>query len=217
MTVSLENLSRWLEDQGLTPRGSQSSFDLSSDLLQFLRHESSTQGDARNIHDGLKALTTEEVKEQLRETSSGLVSIFVNLIQDRNLSTGVRNANWFNGENVVIAGRRRWDRRGAVGSQNYLNIDYAPDVLEAIATYRANGYRIVAAEITETAVPLTTYAWEDKSVIIYGEEGAGLSDEVIAEVDDVVFIPGRGSVRSLNVGVTHGIFTYDYSLKRHYI
>lgn len=217
MTASLENISKWLEDHNMTVPGSQDSFDRASDLLQFLRHASSTEGDSRNIHDHLKALTTDEVREQLAGSTSNLVSVFVNILGDFNLSTGVRNTNWFNGQDVVIAGRRRWDRRGSVGSHHYLNITYIPEVLEGIAHYRDQGYRILAAEITDDAVPLTTYEWQEKSVVIYGEEGAGLSQEVIDHVDDVVYIPGRGSVRSLNVGVTHGIFTYDYSLKRNYI
>lgn len=217
MTVSIDQLSTWLVQNGFTPEGSQNTQDAAMDLLALIRDTSATGGDNRNIHDHLKHLQTEEVREALAKTAAPLVSVFVNIMGDMNLSSGLRNNNWFNTRKVMIAGRRKWDRRGAVGTQHYSLVDHAPSAIDAIERLKSEGYRIIGAEISDDAVPLTTYEWQDKSAVIYGEEGAGLSAEVLAAVDDVVFIPGRGSVRSLNVSTTSGIFTYDYMVKRQYI
>lgn len=212
MTISAAALGTWLSDNGYAdgPEAQEKALD----LLRLIRESTaSTPGDTRNIHDFLKSLSTEEIRDDLHKTRSGLVSVFVNILGDFNLSSGVRNANWFNINRVIIAGRRKWDRRGAVGTQHYTQVDYVATAHDAIAALRTEGYRIVAAEINEDAVPLTTYQWQEKSAVIYGEEGAGLSADILAEVDDVVYIPGRGSVRSLNVSTTSGIFDYDYSMK----
>lgn len=217
MTVSVATLSKWFEDNGMVEPGSQMAHEKAMDLLGMIRDTSASKGDSRNIHDALKSLSNEEVCETLAEGRSGLINICLNLLGDFNLATVARNTNWWNAQSMWIVGRKRWDRRGAVGVQNYTDIQYRADILDSIQELRAQGYRIIAAEITEDAVPLTTYAWQEKSAVIYGEEGAGLSQEVLDLVDDIVYIPGRGSVRSLNVGTTAGVFTYDYSLKRGFI
>jgi len=210
MTISVANLQDWITSHGFVDAGSQEGIDLAVELLEAIRGDGKPR-DTRNIREEFRQFTTEEIRDTLRESRSGMVSIFVNVLGDFNLATGVRNANWFNTQDVRIVGRRQWDARGAVGTHHYTEVIRQPGIMDVIATLREEGYRIVAAEITDAAVPLTSYAWHEKSSVIYGEEGAGLSDEVLAAVDDVVFIPGRGSVRSLNVGTTSSIFMYDYS------
>lgn len=169
--------------------------------------------DNRNVADKYKWWDKTDITKDLDETRSQMVSVFVNLSKDMNLGTGVRNSNWFNTQPVRIAGRRGWDRRGAVGTHVYSGIQHNTTAEEAIAELRADGYTIVAAEIDDKAVALPEYQWDVRSAVVYGEEGDGLSEDILALVDDIVYIPGRGSVRSLNVATTSGIFMYDYSMK----
>lgn len=176
-----------------------------------------TMPDGRNIQDKYKWWEHEDIVADLDENRSPLVNIFVNITHDMNLGSGVRNSNWFNTQPVTIVGKRKWDKRGAVGAYHYTGINHFPTLEEAIEPLRANGYRIVAAEIDERAIPLPSYEWQEKSAVVYGEEGDGLSNEMLSLVDDIVFIPGRGSVRSLNVATTSGIFSYDYSMATGFI
>lgn len=218
MNVSVEAIYQWLVDNNYETPGAQSASDAAVGLMEHLRADEAQRQngrrDTRNIHDALKSLTTDDINENLAQTRAPLVSIMLNVVGDFNLGTAVRNACWYNVGPVWIVGRKRWDRRGAVGTQNYTDLRYSPDIFAVIADLRAEGYRVIAAEITDDAAPLSTYEWQEKTAVIYGEEGAGVSQEVLAAVDDVVFIPGRGSVRSLNVGTTTGSFMYDYSVKR---
>ena len=214
MTVSVATLQAFLESNNFVSKGSQESIDAAIELAGVIR--SGNNGGQRktyNVHDYLKRLSVEEVNTELDKTRSGMVNVFVNLLGDFNLASAIRLSNWHNVNSVWIVGRRRWDRRGAVGTHHYTPINYARAYEECFDSLRTEGYRIVAAEITDDATPLNTYEWTDKSAVIYGEEGAGLSEEILAAVDDVVYIPGRGSVRSLNVATTAGIFTYDYHSK----
>lgn len=213
MNVSTDAVADFLSAHNLDP-------NLAPDLVEYLRADETRRGqveDTRNIHDYLKHLSTPDVKVELDKTRSGLVPIFYNVLGDFNLSSGVRNANWYNCEAAWLIGRKKWDRRGAVGSHNYIDLRHNIEISSVVTMYRNRSYRIVAAEISEGAVPLTTYNWADKSVIIFGEESAGISQEVLDTVDDVVYIPGRGSVRSLNVATAAGTFMYDYSLKAGYL
>lgn len=167
-----------------------------------------------NVHDIYKTLTVEEINHALNPTRSKLINVFVNSGNDFNLSSGIRNANWFNIQEVIILGKRKWDRRGAVGAHNYIPLTYTPTIEECITYLKTQNYTLVAAEITATATPLPSYEWNPTTAIFYGEEQAGLSPELLEHMDDVVYIPGRGSVRSINVSTTSGIFTYDYSMKQ---
>lgn len=210
MTISVASLQDWITSHGFVDAGSQEANDLAVELLEAIRGDGAPR-DTRNIREEFRPFTTEEIRADLRESRSSMVSIFVNVLGDFNLATGVRNANWFNTQDVRIVGRRQWDARGAVGTHHYTEVIRSAGIMDVIATLRNEGYCIVAAEIEDTAIPITSYKWSPKTAVIYGEEGAGLSKEVLINVDDVVFIPGRGSVRSLNVGTTSGIFMYEYS------
>lgn len=173
--------------------------------------------DNRNISEKYRWWDHNDIVSDLSETRSGLISVFMNVAGDFNLSSGVRNNLWFNTEGVWICGNKKWDRRGAVGAHHYIEMDHSPSFEDLAAMLRGTGHRIVAAEITDEAVPLTTYAWQDKSAVVFGEESNGLSEEILNMVDDVVYIPGRGSIRSLNVATTSGIFAYDHAMKTGHI
>lgn len=216
MNISIEAVAEFLAannaDASLAPA-----------LLEHLRADESRRGqktgDSRNIHDYLKELSTDDVFEDLSQSRSGMVSVFLNVIGDFNLSSGIRNHNWYNGECVWIVGKKKWDRRGAVGSHHYVDLRHADSehMTSLIEQYRADGYTIVAAEITDDSVPLNTFGWPDKVVVIYGEEGAGVPQTVLDYCDHIVHIPGRGSVRSINVAACAATFLYDYSNKRGYL
>lgn len=180
----------------------------------FINHQNQLQDeDTRNIDEKYRWWDHSKIVDSLDETRSDLITIFHNVHGDFNVSSGIRVNLWFNTSGVYIYGNKKYDRRGTVGAHHYVPVNHAPDLKDVIDDFKAKGYRIVAAEITDDAVSLPSYQWNEKSVIIFGEETNGLDEETLAMADDIVFIPGRGSIRSLNVATASGIFLYDYSNK----
>lgn len=173
--------------------------------------------DSRNIRDEFKGKNVSVIKEELLETETPLVIIAENLIGDFNIAQVVRSANAFNAAGVYICGNRKWNKRGAVGTYHYTDVTHWEFIQEAIGQLKDCGYRIVAAEITSEAVALEKYIWEEKTALIVGEEGRGLSEIALKLVDDVVYIPMLGTVRSLNVAGATQIIMYDYMVKNGYI
>jgi len=207
MNISTDTVADFLSAHDLDP-------NLASEFVEFLRADETRRGqqtDTRNIHDYLKSLSTDEVKDDLAKTRSNLVVAFYNVLGDFNLSSGIRNANWYNIEKVWIIGRKKWDRRGAVGSHNYIEVDHNPEIISVIDHYRARKYAIVSAEISDKSESIVHYPWNPNTFLIFGEEGAGVPQNILDRCDDIVHIPGRGSVRSLNVATTAGIFMHSYS------
>lgn len=85
---------------------------------------------------------------------------------------------------------------------------YEKDPLAAIAQLKANGYQIVAVELTETAVPYHQYDYAPKTCLVVGHEDHGVTKAVLNACDAAVFLPMYGSGLSLNVHVALSIVLY---------
>lgn len=168
----------------------------------------------RNVAEKWKGFDTEEIRSAMREMSYPMVSICENLVGDFNIAQIVRSSNAFALLEVSICGSRQWDRRGAVGTHHYIDINYYSNTIEAIEYWRSLGFTIIAAELTDDAQSLHEFEWPDKVAVVYGEEGKGITEEALNAVDHVVFIPQRGTVRSLNVAGAAQIFMFDYCRTR---
>lgn len=165
----------------------------------------------RNVADHLKEKSEEEIKQILRETANPFAVCFEHWIGDFNMSTGVRNANGFNAKEIYYIGERKWDRRGAVGVHNYTEIQWIPTV-EDLASLR-DRYTFVGIDNVPGSVPMANYEWPENTMMVFGEEGPGLTPAMQAWCKDIVHIEMFGSVRSFNCGTASGIAMYDFVSK----
>jgi len=110
----------------------------------------------------------------------------------------------------VIYGRRKMDLRGAMGAHVYENVVHVRDAEALAAHAREHGYKLVCFEEAPGAVRLQDFAWPPNPLMIFGQEGPGVPEEVRALADATVFIPLFGSMRSINVGVAAGIAMHDW-------
>lgn len=169
--------------------------------------------DRRNVVDHYKLISEELIRGDLDKKRTNLVLIAENWGYDFNLGTLIRNSNAFVAKCVYIIGRRQFDRRGTVGTHKYEHVSFEPDIVPLIERLKSDGYRIVVMDNIDGADPIQSFEWQDKTAIIFGQEGLGVTPEALALADDVVFIPQMGSVRSLNVATASGIAIYDYMHK----
>lgn len=182
--------------------------------------------DSRNVRDEFKGKDNEDIIAELDKNRSELVLCLSNEIRDMNLSSCIRSANSFNIDHVVMAGRRNYDRRGAVGAQNYIEVKHQEDMIGVLLDYTiCNDYKVVALEYDERypMTEISEYEWDPKTILIAGEEGRSVSDLVLAgslpsRIDgsimtDIVYIPMMGTVRSLNLASAVSIALYDYATK----
>jgi tRNA G18 (ribose-2'-O)-methylase SpoU len=170
--------------------------------------------DTRNVIDYYKEWENDQIKADLDTRRLPFVVGFENISGDFNKASGIRNSNAFLAKESWIIGKRQWDRRGAVGTHNYIHLKYAPS-LDHIYLNESHirDMRWVAVDNVPGAIPLTQYEWRPNTFMIFGEEARGVSPMGLGMADDVVMIPQLGSVRSLNVSVASGIMMYDYATK----
>lgn len=169
--------------------------------------------DNRNVIDFYKYWDQEAIIADLDSKRNDFVVVVERVNGDFNFSTVVRNSNAFLGKKVIRCGIKKYDKRGTVGTHHYEHLDYNESALDTIEYYRSIGYRIVAIDNVDGARELNSYSWDSKSVMLFGEEGRGLSEDALSMADDIVYIKQYGSVRSLNVGTASGIIMYDYCSK----
>lgn len=170
-----------------------------------------------NVRDEFKGMSVDEIKLALKPRRQRFISVFENLSGDYNKATGCRNHNAFCGQEIWFVGNKKWDKRGAVGTYNYEDIRYFSDWEDAFAYTTGpewhgpiSSYEWVAVDNVPGAEPLDTFLWSRDTIMVYGEEKRGLSDEALSLCDRTVYIPMLGSVRSLNVGTASGIIMHSF-------
>src|SRR5277367_932536 len=161
-----------------------------------------------NVADRFKDKTVEEIKKSLQASAHSFAVCMEHLIGDFNLGTVVRNANAFNAKEVFYIGNHKWDKRSAVGVYNYTEVQWIPTVEHLLSL--KDKYVFVGIDNVPGSVSIRHYSWPHNTLMIFGEEGVGLTPEMRALCRDIVEIPMFGSVRSLNCGTASGIVMYDY-------
>lgn len=168
--------------------------------------------DTRNLVDGMKGKTNEEVFEELSRKRLPLEIAIYNVTHDFNAGTIVRSANNFNVSRVAIIGKKKYNRRGAMCTDKYLEVVHFSEVSEFVRDARKRGKEIVAIENNVPGVkPLGQKKFRPETILVFGGEGDGISEELLGEVDDIREIESFGSTRSVNVGVAAGIAMYEWA------
>lgn len=171
------------------------------------------EGDRRNVVDRYRYWSLDAIVADLDTRRSGLHVAIQNWEHDFNIGSIVRTANAFNVEAVHILGRRRWNRRGAMVTDRYLHVEHHADVESFLAAMAEAGIVPVGVDNLPGAVPLETTELPRRCCLVFGSEGPGLTDELVAGCDRLVAITQYGSTRSLNAGAAAAIAMYHWALR----
>lgn len=185
-------------------------------FLKRCEREGFVAEDPRNVVDHYKNMENEIIKGDLEKKRNKNLSILcVNLISDFNIASCIRASNAFVSQTVYIYGNKKWDKRGTVGTHVYENIETIPD-FNALQNLFKDFDRIVSIDNVENSKSLIEFEWNfnEKTLIVMGQESIGVPGEILEASTDVVYIPQFGSVRSLNVAQACAIALYDYNAKK---
>lgn len=168
----------------------------------------------RNVADYLKWLSEEETKKYLEEKRLNFGVLIMNILFDNNAGNIVRSANAFGASEIILYGHKKFDRRASVGAEFYSHfrhLKFVEDLDKLFEEYEI----VVGIENTPDAKSLSEFKWDKnkKTLMIFGQESAGIPEEILKKCESVVSITQKGSVRSLNVAVAAGIVMNDYATK----
>lgn len=162
-------------------------------------------GDRRNVIDRYRYWRLEAIVADLDTRRHEFAIAIENWHHDLNIGTVVRTANAFLAKEVVIVGRRRWNRRGAMVTDRYQHIVHVDTIAALRAFADVHGYTIIGIDNLPGAVPIETTPLPRKALLLFGQEAVGLSDDARATASMVCSIAQYGSTRSINAGVAAGI------------
>jgi tRNA G18 (ribose-2'-O)-methylase SpoU len=174
-------------------------------------------GDTRNVVDKYRYWSMEAIVADLDSNRHNFHVAIENWQHDLNIGSIVRTANAFLAKQVHIIGNKRWNRRGAMVTDRYQHILHHPTVDEFVEWSKtANDGKampIIAIDNVPGCKQLESYELPETCVLLFGQEGPGLSDAAIAAAKDVVEITQFGSTRSINASAAAAITMHQWVMQ----
>ncbi|HEX7428886.1 MAG TPA: RNA methyltransferase [Mycobacterium sp.] len=167
-------------------------------------------GDARNVVDAYRYWTREAIVADIDKRRHPLHIAIENFGNDANIGAVVRTANAFAVDTVHIVGRRRWNRRGAMVTDRYQRLRHHDTTADLLAFAADAGLTVVAVDNVPGAQRVEETTLPRACLLIFGQEGPGITDETRAGAALTVSIAQFGSTRSINAAVAAGIAMHTW-------
>ena len=168
------------------------------------------EGDTRNVVDAYRYWTRDAIIADIDERRHPLHIAIENFGNDANIGAVVRTANAFAVDTVHIVGRRRWNRRGAMVTDRYQRLTHHDTTAELLRFAADNGLTVVAVDNVPGAARIEHTALPRQCLLIFGQEGPGITDDAKTGSMMTVSIAQFGSTRSINAGVAAGIVMHTW-------
>ncbi|WP_411722439.1 TrmH family RNA methyltransferase [Mycetocola sp.] len=170
-------------------------------------------GDTRNVIDRYRYWKLDAIVADLDEHRHPFHVAIENWQHDMNIGSIVRTANAFGADTVHIVGRRRWNKRGAMVTDRYQHVLHHADVAGLVEWARAENLPILGIDNVPGSVLIETFALPERCLMLFGQEGPGLSPEAIAAADAVLEISQFGSTRSINASAAAAVAMHGWVMQ----
>ena len=170
-------------------------------------------GDRRNVLDHYRYWTVDAIVADLNTKRHSLHIAIENWQHDLNIGSIVRTANAFNVSAVHIVGKRDWNKRGAMVTDRYLSVIHHPTVEDFANWAKENKIPIIGIDNVPGSLKLEGSELPKECILLFGQEGAGMSDEAIRVCTVLYAIEQYGSTRSMNASAAGAIAMYHWALQ----
>lgn len=183
-----------------------------------------THGDTRNVLDKYRYWRMEAIIADLDVRRHKFHVAIENWQHDLNIGSIVRTANAFLAAEVHIIGNKRWNRRGAMVTDRYQHVRHHPTVEDFLA-WAATAGEPVPGTLAGTALPVIAidnvpgcqqierYELPESCVLLFGQEGPGLSEAAINASSVVLEITQFGSTRSMNASAAAAVAMHRWIMQ----
>lgn len=174
------------------------------------------EGDRRNVVDRYRYWHHDAIVADLDRRRHPFHVAIENWEHDLNIGTVVRNANAFLAAEVHIVGQKRWNRRGAMVTDRYQHIRHHRAIEDLMAFAEGSSLEVVGVDNLPGSVPIESVDLPERCVLVFGQEGPGLSEQAREAASLTCSITQFGSTRSINAGVASGIAMHAW-IRRHVV
>ena len=177
------------------------------------------EGDRRNVVDRYRYWRHDAIVADLDTRRHDFHVAVENWGHDFNIGSVIRTANAFNAKAFHIVGKRRWNRRGAMVTDRYQHEHHHADVADLVAWAASagrsgTGIPLIGIDNLPGSRALETYDLPRECVLVFGQEGPGLSEDMRAACQVVLHIEQFGSTRSVNAGAAAAVAMHAW-VRRH--
>ena len=170
-----------------------------------------THGDRRNVEDRYRYWRHDAIVADLDTRRHPLHVAVENWGHDFNIGSVIRTANAFNVAAFHIVGRRRWNRRGAMVTDRYQHEIHHPTVADLVAWAATERLPLIGIDNLPGSEPIEGHALPPACVLVFGQEGPGLTPQMREACAVVLHITQYGSTRSINAGAAAAIAMYAWT------
>ena len=167
-------------------------------------------GDRRNVADHYRYWTVQAIVDDLDARRHTFHVAIENWIRDPNIGAVVRNANAFGAAAVHVVGKHRWNRRGAMKTEVYQHVHHHETLAAFDIWAGEHDLPVIGVDNTPGSLPLETAELPKACVLLFGQEGPGLSPEAHRLVTQTLYIRQFGSTRSINAGAASAVAMYEW-------
>jgi tRNA G18 (ribose-2'-O)-methylase SpoU len=168
------------------------------------------EGDRRNVEDRYRYWRHAAIVADLDASRHPLHVAVENWGHDFNIGSVIRTANAFNVAAFHIVGRRRWNRRGAMVTDRYQHEIHHPSVRDLVSWAASTGIPLLGVDNVPGSLPIETYALPRECILVFGQEGPGLTADMREACEVLLHITQFGSTRSINAGAAAGIAMHTW-------
>ncbi|TFD69077.1 RNA methyltransferase [Cryobacterium sp. Hb1] len=173
-------------------------------------------GDTRNVIDRYRYWNMAAIVADLDEHRHPFHVAIENWQHDMNIGSIVRSANAFGADTVHIIGRKRWNKRGAMVTDRYQHVLHHSDVAAFVGWCATESLPVIAIDNVPGSVIIETFTFPERCVLLFGQEGPGLSEEAIAAADSIVEISQFGSTRSINASAAAAVTMHSWVVQNRF-
>ncbi len=176
------------------------------------------EGDTRNVVDRYRYWKMGEIVKDLDSRRHPFHVAIENWQHDLNIGSIVRNANAFLASSVQIVGNKRWNKRGAMVTDRYQHVEHRPDIESLIEWSKTAGTKgkkipIIAIDNTPGCKQLEKTELPRECILLFGQEGPGLSQQALDASEMVLEITQFGSTRSINASAAAAIAMHSWVMQ----
>ena len=119
-------------------------------------------------------------------------------------AAGVFEANFISNKNEV-----KTFNSTAQGSQKWVKLNNHSSSVDAAKLLKKKGFKLFGTTLNKKSIDYRKLDFTQNTCLVLGAEKWGLSEDLIAEVDECIYIPMYGMVQSLNVSVAASILLFE--------
>jgi tRNA (guanosine-2'-O-)-methyltransferase len=155
-----------------------------------------------------------KIETVLSKRQNDLTIVLENVFDPHNISAVMRSCDAVGVQEIYvlttkIPRHKKWGERSSSSAAKWLTVHQFDNAEECFAELRKKYTTILTTHLSGDAVSLYELDLSKSTALVFGNEHAGVSEEIRAMADGNFIIPQAGMIQSLNISVACAVSLYE--------